>query len=103
MLTDNETRYLKKGVNVLAAYANVHYDRRTAEPYGSIDLFIEGITSEGCKQLTQALEQVFSADDRVVADGVSNAGYHYMGSAKIMAQIGKAFAEAVDEIDASTK
>jgi hypothetical protein len=29
--------------------------------------------------------------------GVSNAAYHYLGSAKIMAQIGKAFAEAVAE------
>ena len=32
------------------------------------------------------------------ADGDSNAGYHYMGSAKIMAQIGQAFAEAVHEL-----
>ena len=29
--------------------------------------------------------------------GASNAGYHYLGSAKILAQIGKAFAEALDE------
>ncbi len=101
MLTENETKYLKKGVNVLAAYANVHYDRQTAEPYGSIDLFIEGITPEGSKQLTRALERVFSAEDRAIADGASNAAYHYMGSAKIMAQIGKAFAEAIDEINAS--
>ncbi len=103
MLTENETKHLKKGVNVLAAYANVHYDKKTAEPYGSIDLFIEGITREGRKQLTQALEQVFSSEDRAIADGASNAGYHYMGSAKIMAQIGKAFAEAVNEINASAK
>jgi hypothetical protein len=27
--------------------------------------------------------------------GTSNAAYHYLGSAKIMAQIGKAFAEAL--------
>ena len=82
MLTENETKYLTKGVNVLAAYANVHYDRQTADPYGSIDLFIEGITPEGSRQLTQALERVFSADDRAVAAGASNAGYHYMGSAR---------------------
>ena len=99
VLTENETKHLKKGSNVLAAYANVHYDKKTAEPYGSIDLFIEGITREGRKQLTQALEQVFSADDRAIADGASNAGYHYMGSAKIMAQIGKAFAEAMLEME----
>ncbi|MCH5378275.1 MAG: sialate O-acetylesterase, partial [Planctomycetes bacterium] len=99
MLTENETRHLRKGVNVLAAYANVHYERQTAEPVGSIDLFIEGITREGNQQLTQALERVFSAEDRAVADGASNAGFHYMGSAKIMAQIGKAFAEAIPAIE----
>jgi len=97
-LTENETKYLKQGVNVLAAYANVHYDRQTAEPYGSIDFFIEGIRSDGRQQLTQALERVFSAEDRAIADGASNAGYHYMGSAKIMSQIGKAFAESLTDL-----
>lgn len=33
--------------------------------------------------------------DREVLKGASNQGYHYLGSAKIMAQIGKAFAEAM--------
>jgi len=103
MLTENETKYMKKGANVLAAYANVHYDEKSAEPYGSIDLFLEGITRDGQQQLAQALEQVFSAEDRAIADGASNAEYHYMGSAKILAQIGKAFAEAIDKIHASTE
>jgi hypothetical protein len=98
MLTENETKHLKRGVNVLAAYANVHYDKQTAEPYASIDLFLEGMTPEGSRQLAHALEQVFSAEDRAIAAGASNAGYHYMGSAKIMAQIGKAFAEAAHEL-----
>jgi hypothetical protein len=95
MLSENETKHLKKGVNVLAAYANVHYDRRTGEPYGSTDLFIEGMTKEGREIRAKALEKVFSAEDKAIAAGASNAGYHYMGSAKIMAQIGKAFAEAL--------
>jgi len=30
--------------------------------------------------------------------GITNADYHYKGSAKIMAQIGKAFAEAVEDL-----
>ena len=34
----------------------------------------------------------------VLKTGVSNAGYHYMGSAKIMAQIGKGFAGAMAEL-----
>ncbi len=103
MLTENETRHLKKGVNVLAAYTNVHYDKATAEPHGSVDLFIEGITQHGQEQRTQALSQVFSDEDRAIAAGASNAGFHYMGSGKIMAQIGKAFAEAVHEIDTATR
>jgi hypothetical protein len=31
--------------------------------------------------------------------GVSNGGYHYLGAAKIMAPIGKAFAEAMAKFD----
>jgi hypothetical protein len=31
--------------------------------------------------------------------GVSNGGYHYLGAAKIMAPIGKAFAEALLEFN----
>ena len=33
--------------------------------------------------------------DHELLKGITNAEYHYRGSAKIMAQIGKAFAEAV--------
>mgnify|MGYP001186505329 CR=1 FL=1 len=94
ILSENETEHLKKGVNVLAAYANVHYDRK-GQPYGSTDLFIEGMTPESRERRSKALAKVFSAEDKAIAAGASNAGYHYMGSAKIMAQIGKAFAEAV--------
>jgi hypothetical protein len=32
--------------------------------------------------------------------GVSNGGYHYLGAAKILAPIGKAFAEEVVNLDA---
>ena len=31
--------------------------------------------------------------------GASNGGYHYLGAAKIMAPIGKAFAEAVASME----
>jgi alpha-galactosidase len=40
------------------------------------------------------LEEVLSAKDREALKGASNGGYHYFGSAKIFAQMGKAFAEA---------
>ena len=32
---------------------------------------------------------------KIYRAGISNAAYHYMGSAKIMVQIGKGFAEAI--------
>lgn len=35
----------------------------------------------------------------ILQKGVSNAEYHYLGSAKIMAQIGKGFAEAVADLN----
>ena len=52
------------------------------------------------KQERQALEalrkKTFSAKERkVMRIGASNAPYHYLGSAKIMAQIGQGFAEAI--------
>ena len=97
VLSENETKHLVEGVNVLAAYANVNYERNTGEPLASIDLFIEGITREGRKRREQALTAVLSPEERLIASGASNAGYHYLGSGKMMAQIGKAFAEAMHE------
>ncbi|MFO0911407.1 MAG: DUF6288 domain-containing protein [Pirellulales bacterium] len=42
----------------------------------------------------------FTPDEWKRLTGVSNGGYHYLGAAKIMAPIGKAFAEALVEIKA---
>ncbi len=51
------------------------------------------------KQRKQALDtfkaELYTDKEREVLKGASNAEYHYMGSAKILGQIGKAFAEAV--------
>lgn len=44
----------------------------------------------------KALEERFKPDElKRLRAGVSNGGYHYLGAAKILAPIGKAFAEAV--------
>ena len=40
-------------------------------------------------------EVVGAKDEAVFKRGASNAGYHYLGCAKTMAQIGRAFAEAM--------
>lgn len=95
VLDQNEIKFLKKGKNVLAVYANDQYGRNSPDRYGAIDVRIEGITGADQKRLDLALEEVLSAKDKEVLKGASNGGYHYWGSAKIFAQMGKAFAEAL--------
>ncbi len=94
VLQDEQIRHLKKGKNVLAAYANDQYSISSPERYAAIDLRLEGITKADQKKLDLALEEVLSPKDREALKGASNGGYHYFGSAKIFAQMGKAFAEA---------
>ena len=95
VLEEEQIKYLKKGTNVLAIYANDQYDLNSPEHYGAIDAQIEGITKADKEKLELALEEVLSTEDREILKGASNGGYHYWGSAKIFAQMGKAFAEAL--------
>ena len=98
VLKNEQIKYLKKGKNVLAAYANDQYDLKSPEHYAGIDLRIEGITKTDQEKLDLALEEIFSHKDKEILKGASNGGYHYLGSAKIFAQMGKAFAEAILKI-----
>ncbi|MEQ1825112.1 MAG: hypothetical protein ABL921_04175 [Pirellula sp.] len=66
----------------------------SAEHYAAIDAWLEGITKADLEKLDLALKEVVSPIDRQALKGASNGGYHYFGSAKIFAQMGKAFAEA---------
>jgi alpha-galactosidase len=95
VLEEEQIKYLEKGTNVLAIYANDQYDLNSPEHYGAIDAQIEGITKADQEKLDLALEEVLSTEDREILKGASNGGYHYWGSAKIFAQMGKAFAEAL--------
>jgi len=95
VLTEDQIKHLKKGKNVLAVYANDQYDPSSPERYAAIDMRIEGITKADQEKLELALEEVLSPKDREALKGASNGGYHYFGSAKIFAQMGKAFAEAI--------
>jgi hypothetical protein len=95
VLEDEQIKHLKKGKNVLAVYANDQYSPDSPEHYAALDLRIEGITKADQAKLDLALEEVFSPKDRDTLKGASNGGYHYFGSAKIFAQMGKAFAEAL--------
>ena len=51
-----------------------------------------------------AMAEAFTAEElKRLNAGVSNGGYHYLGAAKIMAPIGKAFAEAVVSLQKTQK
>jgi Carbohydrate esterase, sialic acid-specific acetylesterase len=95
VLNKDQIKLLKKGKNVLAAYSNDLYNLTSSENYAAIDLRIEGITKADQQKLYLALEEVFSPKDKEAFKGASNGGYHYFGSAKILSQVGKAFAEAI--------
>jgi alpha-galactosidase len=97
VLKEEQIKHLKKGKNVLAVYANDQYEEKSPERYAAIDLRIEGITKADQAKFDLALEEVLSPKDREALKGASNGGYHYFGSAKILAQIGKAFAEALQK------
>jgi hypothetical protein len=94
VLDKEQIKHLKKGKNVLAVYANDQYEENSPDRYAAIDMRIEGITKADQKKLDLALEEVLSPKDREALKGASNGGYHYFGSAKIFAQMGKTFAEA---------
>jgi alpha-galactosidase len=50
--------------------------------------------------MDEYLKTVYTPEEwKLMETGVSNACYHYLGSAKIMARIGKAFAEAMIELE----
>jgi hypothetical protein len=95
VLGNDQTKLLKKGKNVLAVYANDQYEENSPDRYAAIDIRIEGITKAEQKKLDVALEEVLSPKERDALKGASNGGYHYFGSAKIFAQMGKAFAGAL--------
>ena len=95
VLEEEQIKHLKKGKNVLAVYANDQYSPDSPEHYAAIDVRIEGITKADQQKLDLALEEVLSPKDREALKGASNGGYHYFGSAKTLSQVGKAFAEAI--------
>jgi len=95
VLERKEIQHLKKGKNVLAVYANDQYSPDSTKHYAALDVWIEGITQADQAKLDLALEEVLPTKDKEALKGASNGGYHYFGSAKIFAQMGKAFAEAI--------
>jgi alpha-galactosidase len=61
------------------------------------ELKAQGLSKEAQKAaMDEFLKTVYNPDEwKLMETGVSHACYHYLGSAKIMSRIGKAFAEAM--------
>jgi hypothetical protein len=53
--------------------------------------------------LAKFRSELYSPREMEILKGSSNAEYHYNGSAKIMAQIGKGFADAISRMSPSSK
>ena len=48
------------------------------------------------KAIAEFTDEIYTREEQAILDaGVSNAAYHYLGSAKILTQIGQSFAEAL--------
>ena len=43
VLRAGDVEHLNEGINVLAAYGNVEYEKESHKPAGQMDLFIEGL------------------------------------------------------------
>lgn len=54
--------------------------------------------SELQEAMTKFEAELFSDREREAMKGITNAGFHYLGSAKILGGIGKGFAEAMNEL-----
>jgi len=67
------------------------------------DVELAELKARGHRKTAQQREQLFTPRELEILQGSSNAEYHYNGSAKIMAQIGKGFADAVANLSMNKK
>lgn len=75
---------------------------QTANAKGKVNLRRVRLTAENKAKLEAYKKTIYTEDElELMKVGTSNAGYHYMGSAKILARIGKAFAEAITGMSGS--
>jgi Carbohydrate esterase, sialic acid-specific acetylesterase len=67
------------------------------------DAKLEELVNRRSSKSKDGKPPVFTPEELKTLAGASNAGYHYLGAAKIMAPIGKAMAEAMGELIKSAK
>jgi len=62
----------------------------------------DGLKGDALKKACEEYraKHISPEEEEILKKGVSNAGFHYLGSGKIMAGIGKGFAEAMIELHA---
>jgi len=73
---------------------------KEAQKSGELKDLKGGELKEARKKLEAKLKKANFTEDElnILLTGKSNAGFHYMGSSKILGQIGKAFADAMAEL-----
>jgi len=109
VLGKDEIKYLRKGKNVLAVIANLEYARKTENPFGAFDMLFEGISQKDLVYVNskeyklKLMDKVVTREEGKIILGASNGGYHYLGSAKMLSQIGNAFAEKMLELKKKNK
>lgn len=102
---EEHIKHLKKGKNVLAVIANLEYAKKSEKPFGAVDLLFECISQKDLDYVNskeyklKRMDEVCTREEGKIILGASNGGYHYLGSAKMLSQIGKAFAEKMLEIE----
>jgi Domain of unknown function (DUF303). len=95
--------------NVVAVQTTSYWDDELDDLHEQLDKFHRTMDEEFRKtpDMTQveqdaaakrAMDEQFTPDEQKRMQGFSNGGYHYLGAAKIMAPIGKAFAEAIQTL-----
>jgi hypothetical protein len=108
-LTDEHIQYLKKGKNVLAVYTNCEYNRKSKAPFGCVDVLLEGISKENLSYVKseeyqlKLMDRYVTREEGKIIKGSSDGGYHYLGSGKMLSQIGEAFANAIYELNTLKK
>ena len=99
-------RLLEFKGNVTAVFTEKYWDLQLTELSSRMDKVNAKHQSLGNDKTLRAEEQKKLVEDykaklftkeelRILETGISNAAYHYLGSAKILGQIGKAFADAL--------
>jgi len=95
--------------NVVAVLTEKYWDSQLGELVARAEK-VKGLSKKLAKEGKLSAEEQKAAVDKysaelftskeqeILAKGKSNQAYHYLGSSKIMAQIGKAFAEAMVEL-----